>query len=213
MNKIIDQNGRLFGKVSVIDLLVVLVVLVMAFALHIKNNELDASKTSSDANVTITFTVKVENWRAEIELMGVHIELNCEHGNGNQIFDRESWSWFDAKDQVCEVTATRENGGDLVFTLVGQGSHTPVVITKTAVNESDQNLYLGVIDATGSAFFHGFEPSEVDNGEPGQNPGEDPGKNPDAPPKTGDPVWAVIALLIVSAQSLTALINKKSLHR
>ena len=164
-------------------------------------------------NFTVRFTVKVENWRAEIELMGVHIELNCEHGNGNQIFDRESWSWFDAKDQVCEVTATRENGGDLVFTLVGQGSDTPVVITKTAVNESDQNLYLGVIDATGSAFFHGFEPSEVDNGEPGQNPGEDPGKNPNEPPKTGDPVWAVIALLIVSSLSLTALINKKSLHR
>lgn len=164
-------------------------------------------------NFTVRFTVKVENWRAEIELMGVHVELNCEHGNGNQIFDRESWSWFDAKDQVCEVTITRENGGDLVFTLAGQGSNTPVVITKTAVNESDQNLYLGVIDATGSAFFHGFEPSEADNGEPGQNPGEDPGKNPDEPPKTGDPVCAVIALLIVSALSLIALINKKSLHR
>lgn len=172
-------------------------------------------------NFTITFTVKVENWRAEIELMGVHIELNCEHGNGNQIFDRESWSWFDAKNQICEVTITRENGGDLVFTLLGQGNATPVIITKAVVDESNQNLYLGVIDATGSAFFHDIAPAEVDNGEdPGENPvdpenPENP-ENPEDPedpenPDTGDTVQMLAALLLASAMSAVTLINKKSL--
>ena len=37
--KIIDHNGRLFGKISVIDLLVVAVVVVMAAALHFKRSE------------------------------------------------------------------------------------------------------------------------------------------------------------------------------
>lgn len=60
MNKIIDRNGRLFGKVSIIDLIVVLIVIVMAFALHMKNNELDASKTTG-SNTPITFTCLAEN--------------------------------------------------------------------------------------------------------------------------------------------------------
>lgn len=165
-------------------------------------------------NFTISLTVKVENWRAEIELMGVHIELNCEHGNGNQIFDRESWSWFDAKDQICEVTISRENGGDLVFTLKGQGNSTPVTITKAVVDGSNQNLYLGVIDATGSAFFHDIVPAEVDNGEdPGENP-ENP-ENPVDPenPDTGDTVQMLAALLLISAMSAVTLINQKSLFK
>lgn len=73
MGKMIDRYGRLFGKVSVIDLLVVLVVVVMAVALHVKNNQLNASNTSSQANTTITFTVLVENiydYRAEAIRVG-----------------------------------------------------------------------------------------------------------------------------------------------
>lgn len=60
MSKLIDRNGRLFGKVSVIDLVVVLIVVVMAFALNVKNNDLDASKTSG-SSTPITFTIRVEN--------------------------------------------------------------------------------------------------------------------------------------------------------
>lgn len=65
MNKIIDRNGRLFGRVSVIDLLVVLIVAVMAFALHVKNNELDASKTTG-SNTPITFTCLAENLTPQV---------------------------------------------------------------------------------------------------------------------------------------------------
>ena len=45
--KIIDENGRLFGKVSIVDLLVVLVVIVLAMALHTKNNEKEITATTS----------------------------------------------------------------------------------------------------------------------------------------------------------------------
>ena len=58
--KIIDNNGRLFGKLSVIDLLVILVVAVMAFALHTKNNTLTVT-SSSTPGTTITFTAIAEN--------------------------------------------------------------------------------------------------------------------------------------------------------
>lgn len=128
MNKIIDQNGRLFGKVSVIDLLVVLVVLVMAFALHIKNNELDASKTSSDANVTITFTAKVEN-------LSKHIADSIQVGDTVYDKDRSSGGAIGTitdiqvlPAQVTEsmrdgtfVTVTNENACNLLVTIQGSG--------------------------------------------------------------------------------------------
>ena len=58
--KLMDKNGRLFGKISVIDLLVVLVVVVIAFALHAKNNTFTVT-ASSGSGATITFTALAEN--------------------------------------------------------------------------------------------------------------------------------------------------------
>ena len=45
--KIIDENGRLWGKISVIDLLVIAVVLVMALALYVKNVRSGTPTTST----------------------------------------------------------------------------------------------------------------------------------------------------------------------
>lgn len=60
--KIIDRNGRLFGKISVIDVLVVAVVLVMAVALYVKNNHKEITGTSV-TNTTITYQVLVSGVR------------------------------------------------------------------------------------------------------------------------------------------------------
>ena len=60
VRKIVDRNGRLFGKIRVIDLLVLLIVIVLVVAVYTKNNRLDASNTSQ-ANTSITFTVLAEN--------------------------------------------------------------------------------------------------------------------------------------------------------
>ena len=37
--KVIDNNGRLFGKISLIDVLAVLVVLALGAALYVKSNQ------------------------------------------------------------------------------------------------------------------------------------------------------------------------------
>ena len=60
--KLIDRNGRLFGKVSVIDLIVVAVVLVLAMALNMKNNHLSHTSTSV-TNDPITYQVLVSGSR------------------------------------------------------------------------------------------------------------------------------------------------------
>lgn len=59
MKKIVDEQGRLFGKVSVIDVAVVLIVIVMGVALYMKNNQLSASSTTSASNGTIYFTAQM----------------------------------------------------------------------------------------------------------------------------------------------------------
>ena len=60
--KLIDRNGRLFGKVSVIDILVVAVVLVLAAALNMNNNHLSHTSTSV-TNDPITYQVLVSGSR------------------------------------------------------------------------------------------------------------------------------------------------------
>ena len=60
--KLMDKNGRLFGKISVIDVVVVLVVIVMAAALYVKNTSL--SHTSIRVtNTPITYQVTAYNVR------------------------------------------------------------------------------------------------------------------------------------------------------
>lgn len=55
--KMIDREGRLFGKVSVIDLLVVGAVLVMALALYVKNHQTPTSANSEER--PITFQIRI----------------------------------------------------------------------------------------------------------------------------------------------------------
>ena len=60
--KLMDKNGRLFGKISVIDVVVVLVVLVMAAALYVKNTSLSHTSTRV-TNTPITYQVTAYNVR------------------------------------------------------------------------------------------------------------------------------------------------------
>lgn len=50
--KIMDRNGRLFGKISVIDVLVIAVVLVMAAALYFKSQQVHTGVAVSEKPIT-----------------------------------------------------------------------------------------------------------------------------------------------------------------
>lgn len=58
MKKIIDEHGRVFGKVSIIDFFVILIVIVIGAALYVKFNVLDATNKTA-ASDTITYTVTI----------------------------------------------------------------------------------------------------------------------------------------------------------
>ena len=68
--KLIDKNGRLFGKISVIDVVVVLLVVILAVALRYKAQLPQTSTGTVDPQ--ITFTLWVRNQRPEI-LDAIHI--------------------------------------------------------------------------------------------------------------------------------------------
>ncbi|MBQ8586878.1 MAG: DUF2961 domain-containing protein, partial [Oscillospiraceae bacterium] len=119
-------------------------------------------------NFTLTAEVKVGEKRAYMELFGVTIELNCENGNGNQIFDKENWAWFDAEDQICFVTISRVEGGNLNITLSGKGNATEVGYTKPVADDTNTNFFFGLWDAGASAYISdiavtGVEAQSVDN--------------------------------------------------
>lgn len=60
MKKIIDQNGRLFGRISVIDVVVILAVAGLCFAVYMKQNVLPATATTSALNTSFTAVIKGE---------------------------------------------------------------------------------------------------------------------------------------------------------
>jgi hypothetical protein len=58
VKKIIDEHGRVFGKISVIDFAVVLIVILIGAALYLKYDVLDVSdKTSQSGAITYTVTI------------------------------------------------------------------------------------------------------------------------------------------------------------
>lgn len=80
--KIIDNNGRLFGKISVIDVVVILVALVMAVALYTKTNHKDITSTST-TNETITY---------QIQVTGVPTYIADSIHTGDKLFDTDHTS-------------------------------------------------------------------------------------------------------------------------
>ncbi len=80
MRKLIDQNGRLFGRISIIDVIVLLAVCVLAVALVVKENTLSPATQTGTAAVTVTYTLFINDLEDEL-LDGIQI--------GDQLYDHD----------------------------------------------------------------------------------------------------------------------------
>ena len=97
--KLIDRSGRLFGKISVIDLLVVAVVAVMAVALNFKNTQ-----TSTGASVqeeSVTFQIRVR---------GVRSFVAASIAEGDGLYDQNYSSGGKALGEITEIQVERDPG-------------------------------------------------------------------------------------------------------
>lgn len=125
--KIIDRNGRLFGKISVIDVLVIAVVLVMAVALYVKNNTLAHTSTST-TNTKITYQVLAQGVRTYVgdavqvgDLM--YDQDRSSGGTLGEIIDVQvlpSSKLAEFKDGTVESVPV-EDGVNLLITVRGEG--------------------------------------------------------------------------------------------
>jgi hypothetical protein len=128
MKKLIDENGRLMGKISVIDIIVIVVVLIGIAALYARYGVLkttSASAGSTPINYTLTVYGVREYTRDSIKPGDILFDKNG--GGGNTIGTVTNVSWSDAK-KVSEkldgtiVMGNYENRYDVVITVAATGT-------------------------------------------------------------------------------------------
>lgn len=100
--KIIDRNGRLFGKISIIDVLVILVVIVMAASLYFKKNQ--AHTGTAVTEQTIIFQIRargVDDFVADAILVG------------DGLYDQNYSSGGRALGEITDIQVERDPGTKL----------------------------------------------------------------------------------------------------
>ncbi len=102
---------------------------------------------------TLSLDIHVgENSSAYLKVLGVIIELDARHGDGNQVYVKglEEEEWLSATDRKCSVTITRTNGGNINCSIKGEGNET-LKTGEVISKEDSNNLELGLYE--GSASF------------------------------------------------------------
>lgn len=101
--KVMDRSGRLFGKISIIDVLVILVVIALAGGLYVKNNRPHTG--TSTTTQTITYQVLVEG--AENYLKeNIHV--------GDKVYDL---TYSSGGSPLGEITDIEEQPGSKMATF------------------------------------------------------------------------------------------------
>lgn len=104
MKKLIDENGRLFGLVSVIDVVVIAVVAVLAAALYTKDSAMPIA-SAADPMQTIQYTVSITNM-PEGRLDSLRVD--------DRIYDKETGNPMgiikDIQTQDCVISMLKVDG-------------------------------------------------------------------------------------------------------
>ena len=119
--KFIDEKGRLFGKINLIDLLVLLLVVAVAFAVIWKLGGNKAAQAVSNNQCTVSYTVVCEDVHADI---GAYAESQI----GAQLVNNTKL--IDASISACE----REES------LITEG-HETLYLTVTGTATFSENVY------------------------------------------------------------------------
>lgn len=127
--KIIDQNGRLFGKISVIDLLVIAVVAVLAVALNFKNNQSHTGTSVQEEKITFQILVRgVRSYVADSIAINDSIYDQNYSSGGRALgkitdirVERDPGTVVSAISDGTVVLAEAEGAVDLLLTVEGTG--------------------------------------------------------------------------------------------
>lgn len=106
--RIIDRNGRLFGKISIIDVLVIAVVVVLGAAVYVKSSQPHTGGGSA-ATQTITYQVLVEAAPDYLE-QSIHV--------GDQVYDQV----YESGGALGEITEIQVLPGSTMCTSFTDGT-------------------------------------------------------------------------------------------
>jgi len=112
--KILDKNGRLFGKLNLIDLAVILVIVVAVAALGMKLFGNDAVEAVTSPDVKITYQVVCED-------VPQAVADYCTEHSGGQLLS--SGKLLNAYITGCEAVEMPDETIDLYFTMEGTASY------------------------------------------------------------------------------------------
>lgn len=102
--KIIDHSGRLFGKISVIDLLVAAVVLVLVAALNFKSEQVHTGTTVTEQPITFQILARgVRNYVADAIRVG------------DGLYDQNYSSGGRALGKISEIQVVRDPGTSMTY--------------------------------------------------------------------------------------------------
>lgn len=108
MRKIIDKNGRLFGLISFIDVLVILVILVLTIGIYCRFFVLDKTAVNVDSE-TIQYSVVIDESR---QFVGENIQV------GDKLFEGKNGIEIGTVTSIritpAEVASTDMNGNYLL---------------------------------------------------------------------------------------------------
>ena len=125
--KVIDNNGRLFGRISVIDVLAILVVLALGAALYVKSNQPHTG--TSAPTQTITYQAMVQGvppyLQESIQVGDQVYDLSYESGGAplGEIVDIQESSGSRLAEFIDGTVAPApvEGGYNLLLTIQGEG--------------------------------------------------------------------------------------------
>ena len=125
--KLIDREGRLFGKISIIDVLVLAVVIVMAVALYVKTNHREITSTTT-SDTPFTYQILISGVRGYVadairEKDMLYDVDNSSGGALGEITDiqvMEGAKLAEYDDGTMEMTPV-EDGVNLLLTVEGRG--------------------------------------------------------------------------------------------
>jgi len=124
--KIIDKNGRLFGKISVIDVLVIAVVLFMAAALFFKSNQTHTGTSVTSETITYQMVANgVRTYVADAVQVGdlMYDQDRSSGGTLGKIVDIQilpGTKLGEMNDGTAGMVPV-EDGVDLLLTIEGSG--------------------------------------------------------------------------------------------
>ncbi len=150
MRKIVDENGRLFGKISVIDLFVILLVVVIGIALYVKYNVLDVTSTGAQTQ-PITYTVVINGVRDyTVNALKIGDKVYDKDSSGNSVGTITDISVADAraiseKADGTSVLGYVENCYDVTLTIQADGlvSGGRTLVNRTyELNANSQRVFI-----------------------------------------------------------------------